>query len=215
MSITIRLLRSLAIGATLAAGLPLFALRAQGTGADLAIRAAAMRPQPGDRVSLRVFGEPSLSDVATVDELGRVTLPKVGTIQVTNVTIADLRDTVRAKLSSFLRDQPVEVGVARRVIVAGEVIRPSVYFAELTTSLGEIIAQAGGLKESAKSSEVYILRDGVRTLVPNWDSNQSVTAELHSGDQVIVGRKSWLALNIIPVVSVATSVVALVISLRR
>jgi protein involved in polysaccharide export with SLBB domain len=122
---------------------------------------------------------------------------------------------VRTRLAVFLRDQPVEVGVQRRVIVSGEVMRPAVYYADLTTSLGEIIAQAGGLRESAKPDKVYILRDGARSLITDWESNTSVAAELHSGDQVIVGRKSWLALNLIPVVSVATSVVALVISLRR
>ena len=183
---------------------------------DQAARAAAMRPRPGDRVALKVFdGEASISDVATVDETGRIMLPKIGLIQADAMPIAALRDTIRARVGLYYRDAAVEVGVMRRVVVSGEVGRPGVYFAELTTSLGEIIAQAGGLRESGHPRKVYVVRGGERTRMANWQSDRSPAADLRSGDQVDVGRRAWLQLNLIPVVSVGTSVVALIISLRR
>src|SRR4051812_26374064 len=67
---------------------------------DLATRAAGMKARPGDRVAVHVYGEPSLSDAATLDEMGRITLPRVGLIQAGAMTIAELRDTVRARLSA-------------------------------------------------------------------------------------------------------------------
>jgi protein involved in polysaccharide export with SLBB domain len=103
----------------------------------------------------------------------------------------------------------------RRIVVSGEVARPGVYYAELTTSLGEAIAQAGGLRESGHPRKVYLVRGGQRTRIADWQSDRSPTADLQSGDQLVVGRRTWLELNLIPVVSVGTSVVALVISLRR
>ena len=59
---------------------------------DQAMRAAASRPRPGDRVALKVFdGEASISDVATVDETGRIMLPKIGLIQADAMPIPAIR----------------------------------------------------------------------------------------------------------------------------
>jgi polysaccharide export outer membrane protein len=174
-----------------------------------------MHARTGDRVAVKVYGEPAMSDVVTVDERGRITLPRIGTMQADEMALGELRDTVRNRLAKFLNAPAVDVAVQRRVIVTGEVSRPGVYYAELTTSLGEIIAQAGGLRESGNPSQVYVVRGATRTHVPDWSWDTSSKADLHSGDQILVGRKSWLALNVIPVVSVSTSVVALIISLRR
>jgi protein involved in polysaccharide export with SLBB domain len=187
---------------------------AQSSAGDLASRAAQMRPVPGDKVSMRVYGDPSLTDVATVDEKGRVTLPKIGTLQADAVSIAALRDTVRVRMSSHLVNPAIDVTVLRRVIVSGEVGRPGVYYADLTTSLGELVALAGGLRETASSGKVYLLRGADRSHLVNWQWDQSPAADLHSGDQILVGRKSWLALNIIPFASVTLAVASLVISLK-
>jgi polysaccharide export outer membrane protein len=182
---------------------------------DPAMRAAMMRARPGDRVVVHVYGEPTLSDNATLDERGRVMLPRIGMIQADAMPIAALRDTIRNRMATFLRDPAIEVSVLRRIILNGEVARPAVYYIDLTATVAEAIAQAGGLKETANPSKVYLVRGATRTRIENWQENDSPTSDMESGDQIVVGRRSWLALNVIPVVSVATSVVALVISLNR
>jgi polysaccharide export outer membrane protein len=205
--------RSALLAAALA-GLPAMAF-GQSRTSDPAMRAAMMRARPGDRVVVHVYGEPTLSDNATLDERGRVMLPRIGMIQADAMPIAALRDTIRARMATFLRDPAIEVSVLRRIILNGEVARPAVYYIDLTATIAEAIAQAGGLKETANPSKVYLVRGATRTNVENWQENDSPTSDMESGDQIVVGRRSWLALNLIPVVSVATSVVALVISLRR
>lgn len=190
-------------------------VRAQSEAAGLATRAAMMRPMPGDRVAMHVYGDPGLSDAATIDEMGRIMLPRIGMIQADAMTIAALRDTIRARMSSILRDPAIQVSVLRRVIVSGEVGRPGVYYADLTSTMAEVIAQSGGLRETGDADKVYLMRGGERTRIENWQSDQSARADLHSGDQILVGRKSWLELNIIPFASVSTAIVSLIISLRR
>src|SRR5689334_14136062 len=64
-----------------------------GAPTDQSARAAQMHPRTGDRVLVKVFGEPTLSDAATVDELGRIMLPKLGMIQANSMSFAALRDT--------------------------------------------------------------------------------------------------------------------------
>lgn len=188
---------------------------AQSSAGDLASRASMMRAMPGDKVAVRVYGDPALSDIATLDEKGRITLPRIGVLQADAVPIAALRDTIRARMSAILREPAVEVTVLRRIIVSGEVAKPGVYYADLTTSLGELVAMAGGLRETGASGKVYLLRGAERTHFSNWQADQSPAADLHSGDQILVGRKSWLELNIIPFASVTLAVVSLVISLRQ
>jgi protein involved in polysaccharide export with SLBB domain len=197
----------------LVVSLPSTAL-AQSSAGDLAIRASATRPVSGDKVAVRVYGDPALSDMATVDEKGRITLPRIGMLQADAVSIAALRDTIRTRYSAILREPAIDVTVLRRVIVSGEVAKPGVYYADLTTSIGEIVAMAGGLRETGSSGKVYRLRGTERSHIQNWQADQSPEADLRSGDQILVGRKSWLELNIIPFSGLTLSVVSLVISLR-
>jgi hypothetical protein len=182
---------------------------------DLAKRTARMEAMPGDRVAIQVFGEPGLSGTATLDEQGRVTLPRIGTLYAGRMAIADLRDTVRARLAAIVRDPVIDVSVLRRIVVSGEVIKPGVYFADLTSSVAEMIAQSGGLKETAKANHVDLIRGLDRHRIENWESDLSPAADLHSGDQINVGRQSWLELNIIPFAGTSMAAVSLLISVRQ
>src|SRR4051794_20901895 len=106
---------SIAVSASIAQG--------QSTLGELAQRAAMLKPMPGDRVVLHVYGEPSMSDIATLDERGRITLPRIGTIQADAYPAGILRDTIRARESKILQEAAVEVTVLRRIIVSGEVMK--------------------------------------------------------------------------------------------
>ena len=188
---------------------------AQSSLGELAQRAAMLKPVPGDRVTMHVYGDPTMSDASTVDERGRIVLPRVGMIQADAYTAAELRDTVRARAATILREATVEVNVMRRIVVSGEVVKPGVYYAELTSSFGEMVAQAGGLRETGHSGKVYLVRGATRTAVKDWAADQSPAADLHSGDQILVGRKSWVALNIIPFAGLSMSAVTFLIALRQ
>jgi polysaccharide export outer membrane protein len=174
-----------------------------------------MQPRPGDRVMVQVYGEPTLTGVATLDEKGRITLPRIGMIQASAMTIADLRDTVRTRLAGILRDPAIEVSVLRRVVVSGEVMKPGVYYADLASTFGEMIAQAGGLKETAKSNRVYLIRGSDRIRIDHWESDMSPSSDLHSGDRILVARQSWLQLNIIPFAGTSMAVVSLIMSITQ
>lgn len=182
-------------------------------------RAALARIQPGDRLTLRVWREPQLSETVMVDARGDVALPKIGVVHVADFGILELQDTLRTRLGRFLRDPSVEVVVLRRIVVSGEVPRPGVYYVDIgTATLRDAIALAGGLTPTGHSKRISIVRDGEQIPVPNWESDESRVADLRSGDQVVVGRRSWIALNSTQLVSalgLATSVIFSIISLTR
>lgn len=188
---------------------------AQSTLGDLAQRAAALKPVPGDRVVMTTYGDPSMNGISIVDEQGRIMLPRIGMIQASAFTAAALRDTIRARATAVLREPTVDVTVQRRVIVSGEVLKPGVYYADLTSSFGEMIAQAGGLRETGNAGKVYLVRGGTPTKIEDWAADQSPSTDLHSGDQILVGRKSWFALNIIPFASLSMSAISLLIYIKQ
>jgi polysaccharide export outer membrane protein len=126
-----------------------------------------------------------------------------------------LPDTLRARYREFLKEPEVEVVVLRRVVVNGEVRMPNVYMVDLTSSVRDAIARAGGLLETANKKNVVIVRDGAQRRVGTWESNQGPESDLMSGDQIIVGRKSWFLLNALPLISTSVIVVGLIQSLNR
>ncbi len=178
-------------------------------------RAAAAHAQPGDRVFVHVVGEPLLSDTVTVNERGQIAVPKLGVIDITPFTITELQDTLRARYAVYLRAPAIEVLVLRRVSVNGEVAHPNLYLVNVSTTLRDIIAMAGGITENGDRRKVYVVRDGNQTRIPEWESDQSLASDLHSGDQVVVGRRAWWKSNIFPLTSTLILVTSLVISLRR
>jgi polysaccharide export outer membrane protein len=178
-------------------------------------RAVAAHPRPGDRVWLHVWREPKMSDTVMVDERGEVLFPKIGIVNASAMTIADFRDTVRGRFAEFLRDAPVDVAVLRRIVVNGSVGRPNVYYIDVTTTVRDAIARAGGVTDEGNPHKVVIVRDGRQIPVPDWELDNSTNSELRSGDQIVVSRKPWFASNLLPAVSVFTGVAFLLITLVR
>jgi polysaccharide export outer membrane protein len=202
-------------GGLICAAIAFGSLYAQGESLRPRERAATAHAEPGDKFILHIVGEPLMSETVTVNERGQVPLPKIGVFEVTPLSLLALEDTLRTRYAQYLRTPAIEVQVLRRLTVGGEVVRPNLYYVDVATTLREAISLAGGMTENAKRDKVYIMREGTRIDVPNWQSNDSRIAELRSGDQVMVGRKSWLAINALGATTTFVVVASLLLSLRR
>lgn len=179
-------------------------------------RAAAAHIRPGDRIELQFRRDRELNSAITVNERSEGVFPKLGTIELDDITIAGLQDTLRARYAVYLRHPELEVTVLRRVVVNGEVRAPNVYMLDVASSgVRDAIARAGGLLETSNKNKVFIVRNGERIRVRNWENSRGPETDLQSGDQVIVGRKSWLVLNALPVISTSVIVIGLIRSLRN
>jgi protein involved in polysaccharide export with SLBB domain len=136
-----------------------------------------------------------------VNSKGDIVLARIGTIHESSITLGALPDTLRARYAIFLRNPDVSVTVLRRVIVNGDVGRPNVYYVDVTSTLRDVIAQAGGITENGNPNEVAIIRDGARIPVPNWRDDVSRASDLQSGDQILVPKRSWLYRNMFSIAS--------------
>lgn len=190
-------------------------VQGQATVEDAARRAATALVRPGDRIELQFRRDRELNSSINVNERGEAVFPKLGTLDVAEVTIAGLQDTLRARYSEFLRTPELEVTVLRRVVVNGEVRVPNVHMLDVTSGVRDAIARSGGLLETGDRNKVFIVRGGERIRVKDWDTSQGPETDLRSGDQIIVGRKAWLVLNALPVISTSVIVIGLIQSLRK
>jgi protein involved in polysaccharide export with SLBB domain len=191
------------------------ALAAGQNGSDIggaAQRAAATRPGSGDQIALNFLRDRELSATVQVNDRGEAVFPKIGIMRVTDMTIGELRDTLRVRYAEFLRLPEFEVAVLRRVVVNGEVRVPNVYMVDVASTVRDVIARAGGVTESGNRNNVVIIRGGERIKAKGWDGANAPITDVQSGDQIIVGRKNWLIMNALPVISTGVLVASFVIS---
>lgn len=185
-------------------------------GGSVALSAAGFA-QPGDQVRITVWPQSAFGSpvTATVDASGTIIVPPAGALMVTQIPIAQLRDTVKARMARYIREPEVDVQVLRRVTVNGAVIKPDIYFMDVSATLRDAIARAGGITENGTRRKVSVVRNGVTTRVRNWETDTTALTVLRSGDQVVVGRRSWIEINIIPVASLSLATASFLLSLRK
>ena len=118
----------------------------------------------GDQIFIRVQGDSQLTDTITVLEGQQLPLPRLGTLSLRGVLRAELRDTITAYLSRYLRDPQVEVRPLLRVIVEGQVNKPGFYGAAPEQPLADVINAAGGFTQQAKVTDIRLQR-GERTIM--------------------------------------------------
>lgn len=213
--------RFAAFAIALSAGVP---AAAQAPAADAAPVTVAGVERPatvavGDRVRLKIWREAAMSDELTVDARGEIAAPRLGVVHVAGLPVAALQDTLVARYATYLRDPTISVTVLRRVSVQGEVRAPNLYYVDATKSLREVLAEAGGVTDAGDPKRVSIVRDGRVVPVGRSPLANTATADLRSGDQVVVPRRSWWARNGIAALSTAgfaiSALLSLVNSVRR
>lgn len=117
-----------------------------------------------DVLAISVWKEPELTKAVPVRSDGKISLPLVGELQATGRTPLQLERDISEKLKNFITTPEVTVIVekvnSRKFNMLGEVNKPGEYPLTTSTTIMDAIAMAGGFKDFAKKSGVYILRKG-------------------------------------------------------
>ena len=124
---------------------------------------AAPKLQPGDKISVNVFGEDKLSGQYQVDQSGQISLPLAGTIKAQGLTQAELEQALAKKFrSEYLRNPKVTVTIAnlQPFYMMGEVQKPGEYPYRSGLNVLTAMAVAGGPTYRASRSTVEIQRQG-------------------------------------------------------
>jgi len=118
--------------------------------------------QPGDVVEIQYRYSPEFNQTVTVQPDGYITLEVGGDLKVAGMTVDQMRQAILKKAGTRLQD-PIATVILKEFqkpyfVVTGEVAQPGrIEMRERVTAL-QAIMLAGGMKESAKSSQVVLLR---------------------------------------------------------
>ena len=174
--------------------------------------APSVRLRAGDAVRLEVGDEPALGGDLTVDESGRVLFPLVGLLPVAGRDFEDVRREVGAAFARELRNQPVRITPLLRIAVLGEVRLPGLYPVDPTFTMGDVLSLAGGLGPEADRSRVELVRDGRVIETADALDLGALSQRLRSGDQIVVGRRSWMRTYAATFVGAGASVVVALVT---
>jgi polysaccharide export outer membrane protein len=152
-----------------------------------------------DVLAISVWKEPELSKSVPVRSDGKISLPLVGEIQATGRTPLQLEQELSSKLQSFVNSPEVTVIVeqvnSKKFNIVGEVAKPGSYSIAQAATIMDAIATAGGFRDFAKKTGVYILRkapDGSQTKIGfNYKDfikgkNPEQNVKLEANDTIIV-----------------------------
>lgn len=117
---------------------------------------------PGDSIDVRFFYAPDLNTSVVVRPDGRISLPLVDELPVAGRTVADVTAELRERYAGELRRPEVSLIVksftSHRYFVGGEVEAPTSFEAAGAVTVLQSLAEAGGLKPTARTDEVAVIR---------------------------------------------------------
>lgn len=178
-------------------------------GAELVTGAAEARPGelsplvpsdyvigPGDEVLVTLWGSVDADLRLIVDRGGRISIPRVGAIQVSGLKHEELADVVTRRVGQVFRNfqSSVSLGQLRgiRVFVTGFVVKPGAYTVNSLSTVVAALLKAGGPSASGSFRDIEVRR-GAESLgrFDLYDlllrGDRSSDRVLQAGDVVHVG----------------------------
>jgi len=152
---------------------------------------------PNDVLEINVYQVPSLNRTVQVDATGHISLPLIGVVSAKAKTQRQLEQELnRVYGATYLQSPNVSVFVkesaGQKVTIDGEVARSGLYPVTAGTTLLDAIALAGGFRDIADQSKVFIFRDvGSNKLVANYNvadirSGRSSNPRVYGRDVIMV-----------------------------
>ena len=162
------------------------------------------RLQPGDVIDVQFRYTPEFNQTVTVQPDGYISLEIGGDLKVAGSTVEETREAILKQANKRLQD-PVATIVLKEFqkpyfVVSGEVAQPGkIEMRQKVTEL-QAIMLAGGMKESAKSSQIIVFRAinsdlaevkvlNLKSISRTSDLENDLT--LQAGDMVYVPRDKW------------------------
>lgn len=155
----------------------------------------------GDQVKMSVYGRPEMDSTMYVADDGTIRVPLAGSVHVAGLSPVQAAQRVEAALrkGEYLRHPHVTLqlveSLTQKVSVLGEVRNPGRYPIESTSTVIDVLAQAGGQTEKG-GDIVYLLRENASGTMNRYPLNlrglatgtmpQAIAFKLHGGDRIYV-----------------------------
>ena len=182
MRTTLHMVRiwTLAFVATACAGLAVGPASAEGGGRVLT---------KSDVVTIKVVSQPDMDTTSRVDLDGTIQFPYIGRVKAAGLTEDALARTIEKRLAArqIVNDPHVLIEISNfgaEVSIQGQVGAPGLYTIDRPTTLTQILARAGGLRDTG--STVTIQRKGPGGRTTETYNGRDIVAGRVNGDRIIV-----------------------------
>lgn len=153
---------------------------------------------PEDQLSIVFYRDKDMSADVVVRPDGMISLPLINEVKASGLTPEQLRQRLMTEAKRFIQDPNATVVVrqinSRKVFITGAVEKPGTYPLIGPTTVLQLIATAGGVKEYADTKKIVIIRSengaqvtfnfNYKDVVSQKNMKQNI--ELRPGDTVIV-----------------------------
>jgi polysaccharide export outer membrane protein len=117
---------------------------------------------PGDEISVKVWRNDDLTRSIQVDPSGNIQFPLIGELNVSGLTMMQLREKMTLKLSEYLVNPHVDIVISSlknlKIHVLGEVKSPGTIDWRTGMLAWEGIAKAGGFSNDADKKNLLLVR---------------------------------------------------------
>ena len=157
---------------------------------------------PGDEIVLTGWGQVDINLRVTVDRNGAISLPKVGTVNVTGIKYQDLEGYLKNQIGRVFRNFQLSVSLGKlrslQVFVVGQAKRPGVYTVSSLSTLLNALFMSGGPSPNGSMRHVQLKRAG--KVITDFDlydmllkGDKSKDVQLLSGDVIYLPPVGALA----------------------
>jgi protein involved in polysaccharide export with SLBB domain len=120
--------------------------------------------RPGDEIALTIWGTVDADLQLTVDRAGRISVPRVGAINVAGLRNADLADAISRRVGQTFKNFQLTATLGQvraiRVFVSGYVQRPGTVTVSGLSSVLHAIMRAGGPSAAGSFRDIHLRRAG-------------------------------------------------------
>ncbi len=182
--------------------------------------------QPGDAVRIQVWElyqeqntNIDLNGDYPINQAGFIVLPLLGEVKVRGLTVYELMNALTEKLKQYLHNPYVAVHPLIRLTMQGAFNRPGSYRVDPSSSLWDLVAEAGGPAANCDLKRMVVERGGkiaIKDLLKSFEDGYSLEeVGIESGDQIIAHPRSTLDLmTLLGIVNLLASMFILYLRLR-
>lgn len=142
----------------------------------------------GDKVEIKVFGQPDLEVTALLGNSGEVNYPFLGKVKLAGLNTSEVEQVIiRGLKPNYLINPNVYVQVVeyRPFYIHGEVKAPGAYPYQPAMTVNQAIALAGGLTERASVDKIFIFKERTK----QQQQKGSLNSQISAGDTIKIEQR--------------------------
>ncbi|CAM4243327.1 polysaccharide biosynthesis/export family protein [Pseudoalteromonas ostreae] len=142
----------------------------------------------GDKIEIRVFGQPDLDVTSLLGNSGEINYPFLGKVKLVGLSVSQVEQIISEGLQpNYLVNPNVYAQVVeyRPFYIHGEVKEPGAYPYQPAMTVNQAIALAGGLTERASVDKIFIFKEQTK----QQQQKGSLNSQIAAGDTIKIEQR--------------------------